>query len=41
MKAWKKELYKYQLTPAPPKMPAQEYIEKYLAEKQVAFKREI
>ena len=32
MKAWKKELYKYQLTPAPPKMPAQEYIEKYLAE---------
>ena len=31
MKAWKKELYKYQLTPAPPKMPAQEYIEKYLA----------
>lgn len=33
MKAWEKELYNYQLTPAPPKMPAQEYIEKYLAEK--------
>ena len=33
MKAWEKELYNYQLTPAPPKMPPQEYIEKYLAEK--------
>ncbi len=33
MKAWEKELYNYQLTPAPPKMPAQEYIKKYLAEK--------
>ena len=33
MKAWEKELYNYQLTPAPPKLPAQEYIEKYLAEK--------
>ena len=33
MKEWEKELYDYQLTPAPPKMPAQEYIEKYLAEK--------
>ena len=33
MKAWENELYNYQLTPAPPKMPPQEYIEKYLAEK--------
>ena len=33
MKEWEKELYSYQLTPAPPKMPPQEYIEKYLAEK--------
>lgn len=33
MRAWEKELYNYQLTPAPPKMPAQEYIKKYLAEK--------
>ena len=33
MKAWEKELYNYQLTPAPLKMPPQEYIEKYLAEK--------
>lgn len=33
MKAWEKELYNYQLTLAPPKMPPQEYIEKYLAEK--------
>ena len=33
MRAWEKELYSYQLKPAPPKMPAQEYIEQYLAEK--------
>lgn len=33
MKEWEKELYGYQLKPAPPKMPPQEYIEKYLAEK--------
>ena len=33
MKEWEKELYSYQLTPAPPKIPPQEYIEKYLAEK--------
>lgn len=33
MKEWEKELYSYQLKPAPPKMPPQEYIEKYLAEK--------
>ena len=33
MKEWEKELYGYQLTPAPPKMRPQEYIERYLAEK--------
>ena len=33
MKEWEKELYSYQLKPAPPKMPPQEYIERYLAEK--------
>lgn len=33
MRAWEKELYNYQLIPAPPKMSAQEYITKYLAEK--------
>lgn len=33
MKEWEKELYSNQLKPAPPKMPPQEYIEKYLAEK--------
>ena len=32
MKAWEKELFNYQLTPAPPKMPSQEYIEKYFTE---------
>jgi RNA polymerase sigma factor (sigma-70 family) len=33
MKEWEKELYDYQLTPAPPKMPSQKFIEHYLAEK--------
>ena len=33
MKEWEKELYSYRLTPAPPKMRLQEYIERYLAEK--------
>ena len=33
MKEWEKELYSYQLTPEPPKMPPQEYIEKCLSEK--------
>ena len=33
MRAWEKELYSYQLKPAPPKMSPQEYIERYLAEK--------
>ena len=33
MKEWEKELYSYQLKPAPPKMSPQEYIERYLAEK--------
>ena len=33
MKEWEKELRIYRLTPAPPKLPLQEYIEKCLAEK--------
>lgn len=33
MKAWEKELYMYQLKPAPPKMKLQEYITKYCSEK--------
>lgn len=33
MKEWKKELHIYKITPAPPKMTLQEYIEHYVAER--------